>query len=75
MTLHYDGVKEGLEVVIAVVADVGRGENGSDIGEGLGMVVVGLVVDDTDSFCTVGEENLIDSVGNASEREGKGVRR
>ena len=73
--MHYDGVKEGLEVVIAVVADVGRGENGSDIGEGLGMVVVGLVVDDTDSFCTVGEENLIDSVGNASEREGKGVRR
>ena len=64
--LIYDSIEEGLEVVVAVVADVGGVENGSDIGEGLGMVVAGLVVDDTDSFCAVREGNLVDSVNNTA---------
>ena len=64
---NYARIEEGLEVVVAVMADVGGVEDGSDIGEGLGTVVAGLVVDDTDSFCAVRQCYFVDPVNNSTD--------
>ena len=54
-------IEEGLEVVIAVVGDLGGIEDGIDIGHRTEMTGTGLVVDDTDAFLAA------DGIGDAVE--------
>lgn len=54
-------IEEGLEVVIAVVGNLGRVEDRIDIGHGTEMTGTGLVVDDTDAFLAA------DGIGDAVE--------
>ena len=54
LPLGNDGVKECLEVVVTVVADVGRVEDSGYVGERLQAAATCLVVDDTDTFRAIG---------------------
>ena len=54
MLADYVAVEEGLEVVVAVVGDLGGVEDGIDVGQGTEMTGSGLVVDDTDAFFASG---------------------
>ena len=69
----YDGIEEGLEVVVAMISYIGGVEDRGDIGERLRMIVAGLVVDDTDLFCAVRQGNLVDSVGNTAQIDGRKI--
>ena len=60
-------VEEGLEVVVAVVGDLGGGEDGIDVGQGTEMAGSGLVVDDTDAFfATDGIGDAVETVNDAT---------
>lgn len=61
-------VEKGLEVVVAVVGNLGGIEDGIDIGHRAEMTGTGLVVDDTDTLLTCGGvDDAVEAVDNAAD--------
>jgi len=64
-------VEEGLKIVIAVVGDLRRVEDGINIGHGTEMTGTGLVVDDTDALFAA--DGIRDAVEAVDDTTGNGI--
>ena len=63
-----DAVEEGLEVVVAVVGDIGGIEDGGDIGEVLQSAGACLVIDDADTvLACLGVGDAVETVDDTTD--------